>query len=324
MTLLSKISDSASDILLISHLNADPDAIGSSIALAEYFKSKKKKAIVGCSQGVNSLARNLVKKLNYKIHMSPKLDDYDTLVILDTTSFAQLEPLDVKGFSGKIYVIDHHASNSEFKDICDECLNMEDAVATSEIIYNLLKKEKFAVTKKMALSLLAGIITDTGHLQFAKPETFKAVSDLVEISGMDYSDILNMITVQTEPSRKIAQLKSASRLELRKIDDWIIVLSHVGSFEASSARALIKIGADVSFVCSKHQRKVRICARASNKFVKDTGINFGNDVMPSIAKKINGSGGGHIAAASVNGTFDGSEIELLEVCMNLLTEKLTA
>lgn len=320
MGLLSEIVGKSKNVLVLTHLNADPDAIGSAIAVAEFLRSKGVKAMVGCPQGINALARNLVKRLKYKVDMEPDLDSYNTVIIVDTSSPSQVAPLDIAKFGGNLHVIDHHSSDPELTTLCkSKCYN-EKASSTSEIVYSLLNEEKYEIRKNVALALLGGIITDTGHLQFAKPETFRAVARLVEITKLDYAEILSQIAIPTEPSKKIAQLKAASRLEIERIDGWIIVLTYVSSFEASAARSLIKIGADAAFVCSKDQSNVRVCARASNRFVKEADVNFGRDVVPIIAEVIKGSGGGHIAAASVNGKFEGNEEELLEICFNILTK----
>lgn len=319
MTLLRVVAESG-NVLLLSHLNADSDAVGSSIAVFEFLKSCGLEPRMGAASGVNALARNLVKKLNYKIEINPPLDGVDTIVILDSCSFSQLSPIDVAGFQGKIFIIDHHIPEDDLKKRAVDGVFNETVTSTSELVYGLLKEEGFKFSKEVCLALITGIVTDTAHLQFARPETFRIVAELLELANLDYPEVLTFITIPTEPSRKIAHLKSASRLEMEKLGEWIVALSHVGSFEASAARSLVKIGADVAFVCSLEKEEARVSVRATNAFVKKTGINFAKDYAPELVRELHGSGGGHLAAISVNGKFSGDEKALLQLCFKLLDE----
>lgn len=318
MTVLGDVAASGKKVAILSHLNADPDAIGSSIAVYEFLKAKGIEPRMAAASGVNALARNLIKKLDYTIEINPSLDGFDSVVIVDSSSFSQLYPIDLRSFTGKIYIIDHHIPEEDLKSRATSGLFQEGMSSTAELVYKMLKEEGFQFDKSSCLALITGIVTDTAHLQFARSETFKIVADLLELSGMEYPDVLNFITIPTEPSRKIAHLKSASRLEMEKIGEWIVALSHVSSFEASAARMLVKIGADVAFVVSVDKGDARVSVRASNAFVKKTNINFAKSYAPQLVKMLSGSGGGHVAAISVNGKFSGNEAELLELCMSLL------
>jgi len=318
MTVLGDVAASGKKVAILSHLNADPDAIGSSIAVYEFLKSKGLEPTMAAAAGVNALARNLIKKLDYKIEINPFLDGFDSVVIVDSSSFSQLYPIDIKSFAGKIYIIDHHIPEEDLKSLVTSGLFQEGMSSTAELVYKMLKEEAFLFDKNSCLALITGIVTDTAHLQFARSETFRIVADLLDLSGMEYPEVLNFITIPTEPSRKIAHLKSASRLEMEKIGEWLIALSHVSSFEASAARSLVKLGADVAFVVSVDKGQARVSVRANNAFVKKTDINFAKSYAPQLVKMLSGSGGGHVAAISVNGKFSGNEAELLELCMSLL------
>ncbi len=323
MTLLQDVAESDGKVLILSHLNADPDAVGSSIAIHEFLKSKDVDSTMAGAGGVNALARNLVKKLGYKVEINPSLEGAETLVIVDSCALSQLAPINIRDFGGKLFIIDHHVPEEELKEKADGGIFDEDMTSASEIVYKLLDEEGFDFTESVCLALITGIVTDTAHLQFARSETFRIVADLLDKSKMEYPDVLKFINIPTEPSRKIAHLKAASRLELERIGEWIVALSHVGSFEASAARALIKIGADVSFVCSVEKGEARVSVRTSNFFIKRTHLNFAKDYVPKLAKVLRGSGGGHSAAVSVNGRFSGTAQELLKECKKLLEELLS-
>jgi len=323
MTLLRDVAEANGDVLILSHLNADPDAIGCSIAVYEYLKSKGLEPRMAAAGGVNALARNLIKKLDYKIAINPPLDGVSAIVVVDTSSFSQLMPIDLAGYVGKLFIIDHHIPEEEFKAKAVGAVFDEHATSASEIVCKLLMEEGFEMNRNTCLALITGIVTDTAHLQFARSDTFRMVAELLDKSGMDYPDVLNFISIPTEPSRKIAHIKAASRVTMERIDEWIIALSYVSSFEASAARALVKIGADVSFVCSVDKGEGRVSVRATNAFIKKTGINFAKDYAPRLVRELSGSGGGHVAAVSINGKFAGNEEELLALCFSTLETLMT-
>ncbi len=322
MTLLQDVAKADGKILILSHLNADPDAVGSSIAIYEYLRSKGLEPVMAGAGGVNALARNLIKKLDYKIEINPSLDGVDTIVVVDSCAFSQLAPIDIRSFPGRIFIIDHHIPEEELKKKAHKGIFDENVTSASEIVYALLKEEGFEFTQNVCLALITGIVTDTAHLQFARSETFRIVAELLDMSGMDYPDVLRFINIPTEPSRKIAHLKSASRLQLERIGEWIVALSHVSSFEASAARALVKIGADIAFVCSVEKGEARVSVRASNTFIKKTKLNLAREYVHELNRAVQGSGGGHAAAISVNGRFRGTEQELLKLCLDLLQRLL--
>jgi len=321
MTILQKALD-AKNILVVGHLNADPDAVGSAIALLEFYKSKGIPVKIGAAQGVNALARNLLKKLKCKIEINPEPGKFDSVIVVDTVNESQLYPVKVLDSKDRNILIDHHMPDKHFQEKFAHKYTDEKSSSTAEMVFELLEKEGFEMTEKASLALIGGIITDTAHLQFANKQTFVTLSKLLSNTKKEYIDVLEFISVPVEPSRKVAHLKASSRMQLQKIGRWIVALSYVSSFEASSARALIKIGADVSFVCSKKRDMARVSARASNNFIKRTGVNLSKDIVPRIAKHIKGSGGGHVAAISINGKYDGKEDELLETCFSELQSVL--
>jgi len=320
--ILRSLVGSAERILILSHINADPDAIGSSIAVYKYLESLGKEPRMAAASGVNALGRNLIKKLRFKIEVNPSLDGLDAILVLDASSLSNLLPVDLGSFKGEIYAIDHHIPEEEFGELCKAYYSDEESTSTSELVYDMLKDLDFKFTKDVCLALITGIVTDTAHLQFARPSTLRTIAALLELAKMDYPDVLRFISIPTEPSRKIAHLKAASRVEVEQLGEWVLALSHVSSFEASSARALVKIGADVAFVASKKKEDIRISVRASNNFVKKTGVNFARDVVPVLTETFGGSGGGHIAAASVNGRSSESEAEVLSTCRDILEAEL--
>lgn len=61
--------------------------------------------------------------------------------------------------------------------------------STSELVYNLIDKDK--ITKEIAEALYLGIVHDTGVFQYscAGPSTFRAAAELLE-TGIDAADLI--------------------------------------------------------------------------------------------------------------------------------------
>jgi phosphoesterase RecJ-like protein len=79
-----------------------------------------------------------------------------------------------------VIVIDHHATNTKFGSIN---LIKKDKSSTSEIIFNLLFKNKITINPSVAACLLGGIYTDSGGFKYSSTnfETFQAAAYLAKI-----------------------------------------------------------------------------------------------------------------------------------------------
>ncbi len=307
--------------LILTHQNADCDAIGSAVALKKAMQSFSPRASVaiGAAQGVSKAARRILEELGESVEINPPLDA-ELLILVDTATLRLLAPLDaeLKRSSAKKAVIDHHALNEELHSVAD-FLIVKDASSTAEVVYELVKKMG-TVSDEIALSLLAGIIADTGHLKFATPATLQTVNEILAVKKASYEKALSLLEIPEDVSQKIAHLKAAQRMELFRVMDYVIVTSQVSAFEASAARALVMLGADVAFVGSENKSEIRISARAGEGFLRETNLHLGRDVMPKICGLIAGSGGGHAGAAGAKGK--GDLAKALAECVRILQEQV--
>lgn len=289
---IEKLFGKGQRILILSHHNADIDAVGASIALYEYLDSEADLAVPdSVSKGAKDLAGG------YEFLKNPGLENYDLLVIVDCPSKEQLKPLDIETFKGKKVLIDHH-SPGNLADIVDTDYTDPHARSTSELVYELLG-DNWEPTKEAARALICGIVADTSHLKLAGKKQFKYISELLPDSGSEYSEILSVLSTPIDRSERIARIKAASRIEGYNINDSIVVFSYVGSFEAASARSLIRLGADVAIVFSPRDNEMRVSGRCRREMTEK--LHLGEDVFSKVEDVLEGSAGGHDAAASGNG-----------------------
>ncbi len=294
----------ANKILVIGHANADPDAVASALALKELVEKIKVGVNVDVTfpESISEISTHILKMLNMNditINIEPNHDYY---VLVDTSSPEQLAELGDKILKSEkpILIIDHHKilpiTNKTVIAYIDE-----NSPANAELVYDLFKECSIIPSVKIAQLLLTAILHETRRFMFARQSTFKTVMELIE-NGADYSSAQDMIKLTIDYSERVARLKAANRLRAYAVNENIIVITWVGAFEASVAKSLIDLGADVVFVLNADDDKVsRISARSKASIELDL-----SEIMAKIAAKFNGVGGGHknAAGAHVSGVSD--------------------
>jgi len=310
-------------IVLLCHHNADPDAICSAYALSSLLKRLKPEVEVevAAAQGASRLSKYLLNYIPASLVDNPRIEDADVLIILDTNTIQQLDDWveRVKNAKAPIIVIDHHASHPETERLATLVIADESASSTCEIIYGFYKEAKVKPNKDEALAIFLGIAFDTRHFILANSTTLKIAAELVD-AGVNVQEAFKMLSLPMDPSERIARLKACQRAKLMKINDWIVALSHVSAFQASAARALISLGADLAVVAGQVDDAVRVSLRCTNEFHEKTDIHLGRDVAKPLGEYLHGMGGGHSISAGVNGVGDAEAA--LKKCIRILREKI--
>ena len=129
-----------------------------------------------------------------------------------------------------------------------------------------------------------------------------------------------MLTSERGRSESIARLKAAQRMQLHQFGGWTLVTSNVSSYQASAARALIGLGADVAFVVGRDKGALRASIRATDRFYAETSVHLGRDVAMPLGEEFGGAGSGHTTAAGLNGK--GSTRAMTKRAIELISDKL--
>jgi nanoRNase/pAp phosphatase (c-di-AMP/oligoRNAs hydrolase) len=319
MNLFEYVKNISGPVLILSHQNADLDAICSSVALKDALGVLNPDADiqVGAAGSISKNAKRIVEKS--EVLINPSLD-VELLIILDSSTLEQISPLDKNIKKAKrIAVIDHHAPHGDTKNVSDFYLVDDSASSTAEVIYELIDGAGIEITERSRLAILIGILADSARLRLATAKTIKIFSRLLD-SGVDYKKALELVEIpEDDVSQKIACLKAAKRMDIHKIDGWILVTTKVNAFEAKAANCIISIGADCVFVGSTDKGEIQISARGKQHFLKETCINLGRDVMPHVGESVGGSGGGHREAAGVK-SKSGDLATALDGCIRITKE----
>jgi len=298
--------------LLLCHHNADPDSLGSAIAFARFLKARGFNEVrIGVAQSVSSYAKRLLTLSPVPVDRNPGVSE-DVVVIFDTSSMEQLEPIEIP--PGKFTILIDHHMEKERPIRSDIAVVDSSRTSTAEIVWELFKYFGFA-DEESVKALLAGILTDTATFRFANAGTFKAVSEMLALFPLQMGEVYQLVAPvgdeNTDQARRIAVLKACQRLEVRKFRKYVITVSKISAYESYACKVFLQLGADVAVVGSE-KKGVRISARARESLVKK-GLHLGR-IMEKVGPIIEGSGGGHAGAAGANGrrNLDGAVKFILE------------
>ena len=198
---LSKLFSSSKNILLISHINPDGDAIGSQLALYHFLKSLGRNVGMMTPNYIQEFLKWMdgVDLINIFIkdrkNCRKLIAEADLMVILDFNQSKRLgEAEDLVAKSGAVkVVIDHHLDPGNFADLI---ISDSSKCSTAELVHELVSEMngKQFINSSYAAAIYVGIITDTGNFEHGSYSsgTFRIVADLID-SGIEKEKILNLI-----------------------------------------------------------------------------------------------------------------------------------
>ena len=184
----------AETVLLYPHVLMDGDTLGSSVALCIALRKMGKKAYILIEDEIPSYL--LFMEKDYCTFDGNIIGAPDLSVSVDCSDIERFTMRKDKFLSGKTSIcIDHHKTNNYFAD-----LNYidENAAATGEIVYDLLKILGTVIDVEIAEAIYTAVATDTGNFQYTNTtkathliaaELFDAGIDLEKISVEVYQNV---------------------------------------------------------------------------------------------------------------------------------------
>ncbi|RZJ28784.1 MAG: bifunctional oligoribonuclease/PAP phosphatase NrnA, partial [Chryseobacterium sp.] len=211
------------NIVIVTHHNPDGDAIGSSLGLKHYLKTKGIEATVIVPNDFPKFLKWMpeAKKIvigEYKRKVAGEaIYNADVIFCLDFNSPTRIGLLGdwVTKAKAKKILIDHHQMPEKF----DYVYSDTTIPATCQMVYHFIQenKDEKSVNLDIAQCLYTGIMTDTGGFRFrsTSASTHRIVADLIE-KGADPA----IITSNTWDTNTISRLHLLSlvlsRIELTK------------------------------------------------------------------------------------------------------------
>ena len=192
------------------------------------------------------------------------------------------------------------------------------------MLVDYLMKMGMELPNNLAKLFLTGIITDTGNFKHSNEKTIGYIKYLTD-QGIQLSELYNKLNLKRTRAENIARLRAGMRIEqIFSIENWIVVFSHVSSYGASAAKALIKTGASVAIIVSFNDKfNFIVSSRANYDIVNETDLNLA-EIMGELGDLFSGSGGGHRAAAGCYGkTKNRKDYEsIYKYCLKKIKEQL--
>ena len=199
-----KIEES-DNIVLISHLNPDGDALGSSLSMFKVLKNMGKNVKI---VNMSDLAPYLDFLPNYNKVSKTLPKKIDLMISFDCGSFDRLGIEEKPKF---LINIDHHISNTNYGDI-----NLiEDAASASQVVFNILEANNIKIDTETAICIYTALVTDTGNFQYESvtAEVFRVASELVKF-GVKPEFVSKMLYERDRLSRLRFLAKALDTLEL--------------------------------------------------------------------------------------------------------------
>ena len=174
--------------VIASHYRPDGDALGSALGLAFSLKAMGKDVRVLNRDGAPESLAFLPGIPEIEVPMKGARYDADVFISLYTAEKDRLGETVASAVNVSVTVnIDHHISNPGYGD-----LNYIDptAPATGQIIFQLIDRGKFPLSKEICDLLFVAISTDTGSFQYRSTtaDTYRIGASLIE-GGVDVAAV---------------------------------------------------------------------------------------------------------------------------------------
>lgn len=184
---------SATNIALISHKNADTDALASAISLRRFLKDNfeigNKKLNIDIFTDTHEFSKKDDDLIKNEVINQQTCRQYDLAISLDTANRKLLGCFDKIFRRAKDTLnIDHHATNTKY---AKNNIVAPSCSSTCELLYLIFVNSLNARCSANTLSVLySGIITDTNNLtQNIGPQTYKIIDRLIFYTNQNSIDL---------------------------------------------------------------------------------------------------------------------------------------
>ena len=167
--LLLSLLESSHNILCVSHISPDGDAVGSLLGLGSILRSLGKRPTLALQDEAMSEFQ-FMPGVETIIGPAEVAHNYDLIVCLDTSSIDRLGNVYRPDIHNQVplVVIDHHVTNTLFG---TENWVDTGCAATSQMLLHLADALDVPLSEEIAVSLLTGLVTDTLCFRTANTNT---------------------------------------------------------------------------------------------------------------------------------------------------------
>ncbi len=321
---LARLLDEGERFVILTHVNADGDGIGSSIGLYGFLQARGKNVRMIQNEPVMEQYRFLELADRIEVfeagEMSEFIESADGIFVLDNGSMARLGRIEpsVRASSALKVCLDHHETSDDGWDVL---VLDEKASATGEVVYWLFEAAGGAeLTGAMAEALYVALITDSGHFRFSKtrPATHRMTAELLE-HGVRPEKVYE--TVYHRQSEADLRLTGAAlaRLQLAMDDQlvWTVLdlelQKHLGALQVDTSGV-------INILLSLEAARVAMLLRElPDGKVKVSLRSRGTITIHGLAQRHGGGGHEHAAGLVMDGPPEEAARRLVEEARELFS-----
>ena len=294
----------ADRILIISHIRPDGDAVGSTLGLGLILEEMGKEVSLVLEDGVPKVFNHLTGTDRI---IREVVGVFDLVIVVDSSDIERIGSV-LDDYGEPDVNIDHHPTNTQFAKLN---LVRDNAVATVEIIFDLVQELSYPINLPIAEALLTGLLTDSLGFRTSNtnPQTLRIAAELMEV-GANLPILYRkaMLEKSVEAVKYWGQGLSGIQMEDRLV--WAslsledrIVADYPGRDDADLINVLARIkDADISVVFVEQKNgSVKVSWRSRPGF--DVSI---------VATQFGGGGHKPAAGADIKGDLKRVQEEVLE------------
>ena len=181
------------EIVLVSHVDPDGDALGSTLALKRALAAMGKKTRLGMAPPPYL---EFLLEPGEHVPVVDSLTENTLLCVLDVADRPRVDAISLETMDTAAFTIniDHHGTNDRFGDLA---LVQPSRAATCQIVKDLIDELAVTWTPAIAAPCLTGIITDTGSFRFSNTDSsvLAAAADLL-VPGLDYGELADRLQLR--------------------------------------------------------------------------------------------------------------------------------
>lgn len=290
----------ARNILVVSHLRPDGDAIGSLLGIGLSLINHGKVVQMVISDGI---PENFKFLSGSELISTKPVGNVDYIIVVDSSDLLRTNSV-LNDYGTPDLNIDHHKTNTYF---AKNNLIESEAVATAEIIAEYMPYFDMNITPPIANALLAGIITDTIGFRTTNvnPKTLKITAQLMELGG-NLAEIYQKTIVEQSYSAARYWAAGLSKLQMENGLVWTTLSlddRKNANYQYRDDADLVKVlsaieGANIAIILTEQtQGYVKISWRLCGSLQTNLDVS-------EIAQKYGGGGHKAAAGADVKGKLD--------------------
>lgn len=308
---LKKLIKENKRFLVTSHVNVEPDALGSELAFASLLRKLGKEVKIINEEAAPERFKFMPGAKSILAYKGKDID-FDVAVVLDCSDLNRAGKVrNLIDKDKRIANIDHHISNVNFGHVN---IVKGQASSASELVYEIFEDFKIKLNKEIAFNLYCGILTDTGsfHYSSTSAKTFTIASELVKF-GLDVNEIYREVykidslsnvriigrLLQEAKSYKQGRVVYLSLPEDLRLEESVV--RDLAEEALGTLRLIYKTDVFVLLRKLPNSNYVRINLRSNSK----ANVN-------RIARVFGGGGHMRAASATVKGNFNRVKIALLK------------